>query len=52
MASFLVRAFALPATDSDFFTDDEASAHEGDINAVAAGVTTGCGGGQSVRPQP
>jgi hypothetical protein len=47
MASFLVRAFVLPTTDGDFFTDDEASAHEGDINAVAAaGVTTGCGGGQ------
>jgi hypothetical protein len=44
MASFLVRAFELPPTDGDFFTDDEASAHEGDINAVAAaGVTFGCG---------
>jgi hypothetical protein len=45
MASFLVRAFALPPTGTDFFTDDEASMHEGDINAVAAsGVTFGCGG--------
>ena len=43
MASFLARWFALPATTSDFFTDDEASIHEGDINRLAAaGVTGGC----------
>lgn len=43
MASFLTRALALPATSQDFFTDDEASIHEGDINRVAAaGITTGC----------
>lgn len=45
MASFLVRAFSLQATPSDFFTDDEGSIHEEDINAVAAsGITFGCGG--------
>jgi hypothetical protein len=43
MASFLVRAFGLPPSSEDFFTDDESSIHEGDINAVAAaGVTAGC----------
>ena len=47
MASFLVRGFGLGQTATDFFTDDEASAHEADINsAAAAEVTTGCGGGQ------
>jgi hypothetical protein len=47
MASFLVRALKLPATSTDFFTDDEFSRHESDINrAAAAGVTTGCGGGR------
>jgi hypothetical protein len=43
MASFLVRALNLPATSSDFFTDDEGSIHEGDINRLAAaGITGGC----------
>jgi len=43
MASFLVRALDLPATENDFFTDDESSMHEGDINALAeAGITNGC----------
>ena len=46
MATFLVRAGHLPATGTDFFTDDESSIHEGDINAAAAqGIATGCGGG-------
>jgi S-layer homology domain len=45
MASFLVRAFDYGSTAIDFFTDDEASIHELDINALAAsGVTGGCGG--------
>ena len=44
MASFLVRAFHLPATSTDFFTDDEGSQHEGSINRLAAaGITGGCG---------
>ena len=43
MASFLVRALGLPATSRDFFNDDNASAHEGDINRLAAArITGGC----------
>jgi hypothetical protein len=46
MASFLARALGLPPTGAEFFTDDEASIHEPDINRVAAaGVAAGCGGG-------
>ena len=45
MATFLVRAFGLPTTAHDYFTDDESSAHEDDINRLAAsGITFGCGG--------
>jgi hypothetical protein len=33
----------LPPATTDFFTDDAGSAHQGDINALAAaGVTRGC----------
>jgi hypothetical protein len=47
MASFLVRALGLPQTGADYFTDDEASIHEFDINRLAAaGIATGCGGGR------
>ena len=47
MASFLTRALHLPVTATDFFTDDETSIHEGDINRLAAsGVTGGCGPGR------
>ncbi len=43
MASFLVRALGLPAAETDHFTDDSGSVHEGDINALAeAGITKGC----------
>lgn len=43
MASFLARALNLPAATQDYFTDDNASPHEGDINRVArAGITGGC----------
>ena len=46
MASFLVRALDLPATNIDFFADDDTSPHEDNINRMAAsGVTTGCGDG-------
>ena len=46
MASFLSRALRLDVTSTDFFTDDEASPHEADINRLAAaGITLGCGGG-------
>ena len=45
MATFLARALDLPATSTDFFTDDEGSVHEGNINRIAAaGITVGCGG--------
>jgi hypothetical protein len=47
MASFLVRAFHLPPTSTDYFTDDEASIHESDINRLAAAhITAGCGAGK------
>ena len=43
MATFLVRAFDLPPTNLDFFVDDETSAHESNINRLAAsGITGGC----------
>ncbi len=47
MASFLARALHLPSTATDFFTDDDRSIHEGDINRLAAsGITGGCGPGR------
>jgi hypothetical protein len=47
MASFLVRGLKLPATSTDFFTDDDASAHRADINALAASkITGGCAEGR------
>ena len=43
MASFLARALHLPNATRDYFTDDNTSDHEGDINRIAAaGVTGGC----------
>jgi hypothetical protein len=43
MATFLVRALHLPPTSTDYFTDDESSVHESNINRLrAAGVTAGC----------
>jgi hypothetical protein len=43
MASFLARALDLPATATDYFTDDEVNTHEANINRLrAAGITTGC----------
>ena len=45
MASFLARAYSLPPSTVDHFTDDTGSIHEANINSVAdAGVTLGCGG--------
>ena len=43
MAAFLARALNLPNATADYFTDDEASIFEADINRLAeAGITTGC----------
>ncbi len=44
MATFLVRALDLPPTTHDYFTDDDGTTHEQNINRVAeAGITSGCG---------
>ena len=44
MATFLSRAFDLPTTGTDYFTDDETSQHEAAINRLrASGITAGCG---------
>lgn len=43
MAAFLNRALRLPASDEDFFTDDNDSIFQRDIQALAAsGITLGC----------
>lgn len=43
MASFISRALDLPAATSDYFTDDETSTHQDNINRLReAGVTLGC----------
>ena len=43
MATFLVRALDLPATSTDYFTDDTGSVHEANINALReSGITAGC----------
>ncbi len=45
MAAFLARGLHLAPTAIDFFTDDETSLFESEINRLAAaGITTGCGG--------
>ncbi len=46
LATYLVRALALPPASADYFTDDTGSVHEADINALAeAGIASGCGAG-------
>jgi glucose/arabinose dehydrogenase len=43
MATFLARALDLTPSDANYFTDDNGSTHERNINAVAeAGITLGC----------
>jgi len=43
MAAFLVRALAPPASRTDYFSDDNGSLFEADINSLAAAdVTRGC----------
>jgi hypothetical protein len=45
MAAFIGRFLGLAATTQDFFTDDDGSTFENDINRLAAaGITKGCGG--------
>ena len=57
MAEIVTRAFNLPSTGEDFFTDDEGKWYEDSVNRVAAaGLMDGCGGtsfcpGQYVRRQ-
>ena len=43
MAAFLVRALDLPAASDDYFTDDDGTLFESNINRMAAaGITSGC----------
>jgi hypothetical protein len=43
MATFLVNALDLAPASTDYFTDDDGSVHEANINALAAsGITSGC----------
>lgn len=47
MATFLSRAFDLPGTSTDHFSDDEGLVHEPAINRLAAsGITSGCASGR------
>lgn len=47
MAAFLSRALDLPSASTDYFTDDEASPFEADINRLAAArITGGCAPGR------
>jgi hypothetical protein len=44
VATFLARVLELPPATADHFVDDDGSAHEADINALAAaGIAQGCG---------
>ena len=53
MAAFLSRALQLPAADQDYFTDDNGSTFEDDINRLRqAGITTGCGPDTFCGDQP
>jgi len=43
MAAFLKRALVLPNTSTDYFSDDDGTTFENDINSLAAaGITNGC----------
>ncbi len=43
LATMLARAFDLPTSNTDHFTDDDTSTHERDIDRLAAaGITSGC----------
>ena len=46
MAAFINRFLQLPAATKDYFTDDNGSIFENDINRLAeSGITKGCGTG-------
>ena len=48
MATFLTRSLDLPAADRDYFTDDDGTTHEDNINRLAAaGISQGCGRGDN-----
>ena len=43
LATALAKALHLPGAGTDFFSDDESSPHESNINRIAAaGITSGC----------
>jgi thermitase len=47
MAVFFARAFKLPNTSNDYFSDDDGTFYENAANKMAAaGITVGCGSGQ------
>ena len=51
MAAFINRALVLDATGTDYFTDDDGSVFEDDINRLAAaGVTLGCDANDNYCP--
>jgi|FLYL01.1.fsa_nt_gi hypothetical protein len=53
MAAFLTRALSLPAATKDWFTDDDGTTFENDINRLAeAGITKGCATGRFCADQP
>lgn len=53
MAAFIRRAKNLPFVTTDYFTDDNGSVFEDDINAIAAdGITSGCGSGHYCPSTP
>jgi hypothetical protein len=53
MASFIDRALDLPATGTDYFSDDDGISHEDSINRLAAaGITAGCTGSTYCPSEP
>jgi hypothetical protein len=53
MAAFLVRAFDLPESSGDSFSDDDRSFFEADIAALqTSGVTSGCSAGRFCPDRP
>jgi glucose/arabinose dehydrogenase len=47
MAAFVARAMNLPVSPTDYFSDDNGTTHEANINRLAfAGIVAGCGGGR------